>query len=336
MRFDQNKKQDIRLYILEKICQKDPALSKAVADTFGINQNTVHGYIKELIEESIIRRVKRGEYELVTQRFEYALDRSFGHLDSDTYAYDAYFQQHISAFPPNVREIWAYAFSEMVNNVMDHSQAEHLNLIVFQNYLTTSVLIIDDGVGIFRKIKEHFGYATLEDAIGELFKGKLTTDAKNHSGEGIFFSSKLMDRFVILSDRKLFTNNKYEDIAILSIPAYHGPGTCVFMSLSNFSNKKSHEVFDLYASVDGGFTKTRIPLKNVFDTSPVSRSQAKRICHRLEAFEEVILDFDGLEWMGQGFAHQIFVVFAQAHPQILLTPINMNEAVTKMYQHVTG
>ena len=208
--------------------------------------------------------------------------------------------------------------------------------MVLQNYLTTSVLIADDGIGIFRKIKEHFGYATLDDAISELFKGKLTTDSKNHSGEGIFFSSKLMDRFAILSDQRLFTNNKYEDIAILNIPAYNAPGTCVFMSLSNFSNKQSHEVFDLYASIDGGFTKTRIPLKNVFDTSPVSRSQAKRVCNRLEAFEEVILDFEGLEWMGQGFAHQIFVVFQQAHPQILLTPINMNEAITKMYTHVTA
>ena len=52
--------------------------------------------------------------------------------------------------------------------------------------------------------------------------------------------------------------------------------------------------------------------------------------------QEVILDFEDLEWMGQGFAHQIFVVFQNAHPQILLTPVNMNEAVTKMYQHVTS
>ncbi len=336
MRFDQNKKQNIRFYILEKICQGEKALSKTVADNLNINQNTVHGYISELIDQSIIRRVKRGEYELITHRHEYSLNRSSGHLDNDTYAFDACFQQHIKDFSANVRDIWAYTFSEMINNVMDHSQAEHLDLVVLQNYLTTSVLIADDGIGIFRKIKEYFGYASLDDAINELFKGKLTTDSKNHSGEGIFFSSKLMDRFAILSDQKLFTNNKYEDIAILNIPAYDAPGTCVFMSLSNFSNKRSHEIFDLYASIDGGFTKTRIPLKNVFDTSPVSRSQAKRVCNRLESFEEVVFDFEGLEWMGQGFAHQIFVVFQQAHPHILLTPINMNEAVTKMYNHVTA
>lgn len=334
MRFDQEKKRNIQFYLLEKIAQKDKSVTKTVSEVFGVNQNTIHSYVKELMEKGIIRRVKRGAYELVGKAHHYTLSRAEGHLDNDTYAYDACLKRHIADLPGNVREIWAYTFSEMVNNVMDHSFAEHLRLHIYQNYLDTAVLIMDDGIGIFQKIKEHFGFDSLEDAIGELFKGKLTTDSENHSGEGIFFSSKLMDYFVILSDQKIFTNNKYEDVALLSLPSYDQQGTCVFMMLSNFSQKKPQEVFDLYANVDGGFTRTRIPLKNIFDTSPVSRSQAKRICNRLEKFEEVILDFEGLEWMGQGFAHQLFVVFQKAHPQILLTPVNMNESVTKMYQHV--
>ena len=108
------------------------------------------------------------------------------------------------------------------------------------------------------------------------------------------------------------------------------------MSLSNYSNKDPKEIFDLYANDDGNFTKTRIPIKNIFETSPVSRSQAKRVYNRLEKFKEIILDFESVPWIGQGFAHQIFVVFANAHPDITLIPINMNEDVTKMYNHVIG
>lgn len=108
----------------------------------------------------------------------------------------------------------------------------------------------------------------------------------------------------------------------------------VIMGLSNYMHKDPKEVFDLYANVDGGFTKTKIPIKNIFDTSPVSRSQAKRVCNRLERFHEVVIDFEGVQWMGQGFAHQIFVVFAKEHPDIVIMPINMNEDVTKMYNHV--
>ena len=46
--------------------------------------------------------------------------------------------------------------------------------------------------------------------------------------------------------------------------------------------------------------------------------------------------FDGISWMGQGFAHQIFVVFQNEHPDIRLIPKNMNADVEKMYRHVTA
>lgn len=77
-----------------------------------------------------------------------------------------------------------------------------------------------------------------------------------------------------------------------------------------------------------------IPVKDFFDMSPVSRSQAKSLCDRFGEFSEVIIDFDGVSWMGQGFAHQLFVVFAKNNKDIELIPINMNEDVTKMYNHV--
>ena len=270
---------------------------------------------------------------MVTQQYVYHLKRSEGHLDSDTYAFDFCLHQHIYRFTENVQRIWSYAFSEMVNNVMDHSEAEHLKIVVQQSYLHTDVLIIDDGIGIFEKIRAYFSLPTLDDAICELFKGKLTTDAVNHSGEGIFFTSRMMDDFLILSKGKIFATSKYENDKIVGLDEDFS-GTCVAMGLSNFTKKQAKEVFDLYSNADGGFHKTRIPLKNIFDTAPVSRSQAKRICNRLDGFKEVVIDFEGLDWMGQGFAHQLFVVYKHANPNTVIIPINMNESVTSMYIHV--
>ncbi len=335
MKFNEEKKQEIVIYMLEKIEQNCDALSKVVSENFAVNQNTVHTYINELVDNNIIRRVKRGKYELVTNRYEFKFKRSKGDLEDDTYPYDVALSEHIESLGENIVSIWSYAFCEMVNNVIDHSNAENMKVIVEQNYLKTIAILLDDGVGIFKKIKDHFGYRTLDEAITELFKGKLTTDSENHSGEGIFFSSKLMDDFYIVSGGKVFSNNKYDDSSLVNIEDGELKGTAVFMSLSNFSHKKAKEVFDLYANVEGGFTKTQIPLSNIFDGSPVSRSQAKRVCSRLEEFKEVILDFAGISWMGQGFAHQMFVVFAKGHPEVSLVPINMNEDVKKMYVHVT-
>ena len=142
-----------------------------------------------------------------------------------------------------------------------------------------------------------------------------------------------MDTFLISSSGKIFTSSKFTDDNIFDINE-NMEGTCVLMSLSNFTHKIPKEIFDQYSNNDGSFTTTRIPLKDIFDAAPVSRSQAKRVCNRLENFEEVILDFEGIDWMGQGFAHQIFWVFQNAHPEISFITQNMNDSVQSMYKHV--
>ena len=68
--------------------------------------------------------------------------------------------------------------------------------------------------------------------------------------------------------------------------------TMVMMTLENETEREAGQVFDTYADVDDGFIRTRIPVKEACITGePVARSQARRICHRLETFCEVILDF---------------------------------------------
>ena len=335
MKYTNNKKQTIVLYILEKISAKTPSLSKVVAETFDISTNTVHTYLKELLKDGIIEKAKRGEYSLVTTRNEYTFKRSAGELERDNLPYDEFLENKLEHLDDNVRRIWSYGLSEMVNNVIDHSQAENMKMIVLQDYLSTTVLLVDDGIGIFEKIKNHFKLPNLDEAICELFKGKLTTDEVNHSGEGIFFTSKMMDSFLIVSSGKVFTTSKFDNDNVFDLDD-NSKGTLVLMSLSNFTHKTPKEVFDQYSNIDGSFSATKIPLKNVFDAAPVSRSQAKRVCNRLENFKEVILDFDGIEWMGQGFAHQIFVVFKNAHPEISIVPKNMNDSVESMYNHVVS
>ena len=50
----------------------------------------------------------------------------------------------------------------------------------------------------------------------------------------------------------------------------------------------------------------------------------------MEKFKKVILDFQGIEAIGQAFADEIFRVFVNKTPGTRITPINMTEAVQKM------
>lgn len=336
MKFSPERKAAVTQYILSKIEENKPGISHSTAEAFGIGTSTVHSYLNELIRNGIIRKISRDNYSLVTQTYSFEFSRSKGELSSEDAVFDKTLAPKIQALPKNVQKIWMYSFSEMVNNTIDHSEAEHLWITINQNYISTHVFIADDGVGVFRKIKDYFAYASLDDAIIELAKGKLTTDKTHHSGEGIFFTSRIMDEFLLYSDKKVFTFNKYREGMLNEIENEISFGTLVSLSLSNSSKKQITDVFNEFSDVDNGFTKTRLSLKNIFESSPVSRSQAKRIVNRLEQFKEIEFDFDGIDFMGQGFAHEIFFVFANAHPEIKLIPLNMDENVKKMYMHVTS
>lgn len=341
MSFKEDKKRRIILYLLEKIDSDQKDIVKKTTENFGVSSNTIYRYIKELLDHKMIEKVKRGQYKLHQNSQDIYLSRSKNQLNSEEIIYDLYVKELLKDYPQNVRDIWNHAFSEMMNNVIDHSEAPDVILRIGITPLSTSIIICDNGIGIFKKIKEYFKFESLDMAVNELFKGKLTTDSENHSGEGIFFTSRMMDDFIIISDGKIFCHDKYDLNKIADLKdtglgkdELFRTGTCVYMSLSNYSYKTTKEVFDEYSNIEGGFTKTRIPMKHMFDDSPVSRSQAKRVCNRLNRFKEVELDFKDIEWMGQGFAHQLFVVFPRKHPEVKLNPVNMNEDVQKMLNHV--
>lgn len=335
MRFNTDLKQRIQLYILEKISNRDSEIIATTVNSFGISKNTVSNYLRELQDNKVIKKVKRNCYELVSNKQEFVLYKNDGQLIEESKIYDSYILPLLNNVSKNVLQIWQYVFSEMTNNVIEHSEATELRIVVKQDYLKTEIILVDNGIGIFNKIKNHLGLTDTEDAICELFKGKLTTDEAHHSGEGIFFSSKILDSFAILSDGKIFTMDEFDNSAVQEdIFMSDLCGTMVSMQLSNFSNKQLMNVFNEFSSVEQGFNKTIIPLRNVFISNPISRSQAKRVCARLERFEEVTLDFKDVSWAGQGFMHEIFVVFAKYNPAIKIIPINMNDDVSKMFNHV--
>jgi hypothetical protein len=63
-------------------------------------------------------------------------------------------------------------------------------------------------------------------------------------------------------------------------------------------------------------------------TNLVSRSEAKRVARGLERFEEVVVDFTGVDGIGQGFADELFRVWQESHPGTQLVPVHMNRAIT--------
>src|SRR5437867_4894342 len=226
----------------------------------------------------------------------------------------------------------AYAASEMLNNAIDHSGGKTVEVAVrFERAGATVVTVRDDGVGVYRRISEEFGYATPPDAIVQLEKGKLTSDPARHSGEGLFFTSKAVTRFRLESQRTAWiVDNQVRDSAIA--PSEIRRGTRVELVVLPGHVPRLEDVFAAYTDPETlRFTRTRATIKLAgLGTTLVSRSEAKRLVARLTDFRQAVLDFSGVEVAGQGFCDEVFRIFARAHPDVTLEPVGMNDTVAFM------
>jgi anti-sigma regulatory factor (Ser/Thr protein kinase) len=237
--------------------------------------------------------------------------------------------------PGNVLCICEYGFTEVLNNAFDHSQSDHVAIRCEQDTRFSHFEIEDDGVGLFAKLREYFDLDSDIHALIELVKGKLTAAPQAHSGEGLFFSSKMFDRFLIEAGELsvLFEGDR---CSVRSTP--NRKGTLIRMEIANDSHTTVEQIFGRFCDAEElTFYKTRFLLSlAAFEGSLISRSQAKRVAARLENFGEVELDFFGVEHIGQAFADELFRVWPMSHPQTQLQVLNANEAILRMASHIRG
>lgn len=335
MKFTKKRKEQIMFYMLEKIFEKDRNFKSKVVEAQEVSINTVYRYLKELQDKGVI--LKKGDfYELVKVSTKFTYDMSVEKDESEVFNRDIL--PNISDLPKGLRDIWDYAFTEMFNNVIDHSESSECTVFLTRNEIYTWIEMVDNGVGIFNKIQKFFKQDTIEQVIVDLFKGKMTTDPSRHSGEGIFFTSKIMDRFFAISSNYIFTHsniNERSEYLDEQHPLYNLKGTIILMTLSNSSDKRISDIFNEYSNPDDVVIKTRIPMRFLCDSGyPISRSQAKRLTSGIDKFKEVELDFMDVQNIGQGFADELFRVYSNNNPDIKLIPINTNNAITNMISHV--
>ncbi len=234
----------------------------------------------------------------------------------------------------NVTGIVAHGFTEMVNNAIDHSAGTSVFVSASQTLTHLTLMVSDNGIGIFEKISKAFQLVDRRQALFELSKGKLTTDPSKHSGEGVFFTSRMFDYFVIKANGLQYSHDDQQD-DLLEEPHPFVDGTAVLMRIELTSDRTSHDVFLQFmnAPEDFDFSKTIVPMKLARwgDEQLISRSQAKRLIARFDRFKTVVLDFRDVGEIGQAFADELFRVYAHAHPQVDLVPIHMNEKVERMW-----
>jgi anti-sigma regulatory factor (Ser/Thr protein kinase) len=325
---------EVRQFILANVDDHPHDIAQLTAQHFSMTRQAANLHLQRLIaDRDVIRkgRTRRARFYLApktTWEKTYSLaGRSAAQSEHDVWEADV--QPQLADLPENALDIWRYSFTEMFNNAIDHSGGSRATVKLKRTAVNAEIAIIDNGIGIFKKIQQAMKFPNVRYATLELAKGKFTTDPARHTGEGIFFTSKVLDAFDISSGGVYFSSPS--DPPPISP---RGKGTAVWMKLKNNTTRSRTEIFDKFASPDNdyAFDKTVVPVK-LAEQNPndlVSRSQAKRLLLRMDRFRTVVLDFTNVSQIGQAFADEIFRVFARSHPNVSLHFENANEDVTRM------
>jgi anti-sigma regulatory factor (Ser/Thr protein kinase)/biotin operon repressor len=325
----------IHRFIIQNLGAHPRDIVRVTSEKFGCSRQGVHKHLQRLITEGFVTsdgQTRNKIYQLAPlEKWSKRYELTSGLVESAVWSEDI--KPLLGQLPENVLSIWHYGFTEMLNNVIDHSGARTVRISLTKTAAASTIKIYDDGVGIFRKIQVALGLMDARHAVLELAKGKFTTDPRNHSGEGIFFTSRMFDKFIIASGEVFFSHQFDEKEDWILHSSTNAGGTLVEMVLHNHTARTTKKVFDRFTSDDDyGFTKTVVPVKLMHygDDNLVSRSQAKRLLLRVDRFKTVVLDFAGVTAIGQAFADEVFRVFRSRNPGVEVLAIHASAEVRRM------
>ena len=326
----------IRRYIEENGSATGPEL----AEYLGITRQAVSLHIRRLIANSEIFKAGSTRAARYFPRQAAAIERAIKRdfaiagLDEFTVYENISITLTLSQLADNVESIAHYAFTEMLNNAIDHSISDRCAIDVRLGATRFTFTVRDTGIGVFHSIADKFDLEDEHAAMIELLKGKTTTQPDAHSGEGIFFVSRVADRFVLRSHRLQLEWDRDRDDVFVSEPRFL-KGTLVQFAILKDSRTRLENVFAEFApeKYDFQFERTRVLVK-LLQREYVSRSEAKRLLHNLDKFSEIELDMRDVISVGQGFADEVFRVFASAYPGIIIRTINAGKAIDAMIRHV--
>ncbi len=332
---------DVKTLILKKLKEEQEVRASDIALETGFSRVYVHRILKSLVDDGalmLIGKANQAKYvaadkgkrvtesQLRVRRILHNEGLAEHRVLEDIKRATGIF----AGLRTNVTSIVDYAFTEMLNNAIEHSQSPRIELSMGRTRTDVRFEVTDYGVGIFDNIMTKKHLHGRMDAIQDLLKGKETTAPERHSGEGIFFTSKIADSFIIRSaEKKLVFDNLRDDIYIRDLRAVKG--TRVSFTVSVDATKVLADVFNRYTDDSYTFSTTKVSVKLYQgETEYVSRSQARRILSGLEKFRTVELDFKGIETVGQAFADEVFRVWQAGHAKTKILPYNANENVMFM------
>ena len=172
-------RQKIMNEILRSIKYSPKDMFKTITNRHDISRQTINNYLLKLVKEKMITKTGVGrnvQYILNSKTLLFKFD--IKDLKDEHDVWNNVITPVLPELSKDVSNICSYGFTEILNNVIDHSCANGVMIKLIIDPIQVMFHIMDNGVGIFNKIKKDFDLQSPKQSILELAKGKLTSRYK--------------------------------------------------------------------------------------------------------------------------------------------------------------
>ena len=336
-----NQPEAIRRFLLDHIPDHPRDAVALATQEFNVDRTTVYRHIRKLMAEKAI--IQTGNTSGARYYLKSALNKQVS-LDvlpkmEEVHVWMDYLNLTLSLLSENLTEILRYGFSRIFQNVVDHSDAKQVDIRTEWGRDELTLDIIDHGVGIFNRLTSVLGLQDERECVARLAEGKVTTDSENHAGQGLFFTARAVDRFHLWSGHLHYHRTHAEDDWTLERSEDCLAGTGVAISIRYDTPRKISEVFAKCSTLDEESdphfdqVQVTVAMGSTLPIRKADRSQAKKLLQGIDKYRYVLVDFNNVNTVTQGFVDEVFRLFQARHPDIRMEYTNANEDIEFMIEH---
>jgi len=294
----------IKKFILDnlKIHKKD--IIQTSINHFGISRQAMHKHMKSLIEDKKVVAFgnTKGRYYKLNPSVNYTKNFELTNEISTEIILKENILPNIKSLKDNIFEIFEFSIGALLNNVVDHANANKIYFKLYINHRDSHFVISDDGIGIFNKIRTGLGLVNTHMAGLELAKGNITTDPDNHSGDELNAIIHLFDKVTIdSSGHSLRFFNDNNEWLMQNSKQQHG--TRIHLQIDTQSKRSCAKIFEFIFKKKHRHISIPLNLLELSDYKIINcRSQVKNVLRNIKDYKIIEFDFQKIDLIGPSFA----------------------------------
>ena len=145
---------EVNDFIIENVEDNPNSISRMVSEKFGISRQSVHRYLYKLVTDGVL--IPDGNTRNKSYKIKPIVEKDFRLRITPAVEEDRVWRHELkpwfNSVKTNIVEICHYGFTEMFNNVIDHSESENALVEFKYTPIKIEMVVSDKGVGIFNKI----------------------------------------------------------------------------------------------------------------------------------------------------------------------------------------